>query len=122
MRIDDSDGIRVLHLLGDGPTISTSEESSDLIGNAWVESADMIALPVSRLDPEFFRLESRFAGEFVQKMVNYQLKLAVIGDVSAFEARSSAFRDFVRESNRGNHVWFVRDEDALREKLAARRR
>jgi hypothetical protein len=122
MRIDESDGIRVLRLPDDGATISTSEESSDLIGNAWVESADMIAMPVSRLDPEFFRLESRFAGEFLQKMVNYQLKLAVIGDVSAFEAGSSAFRDFVWESNRGNHVWFVRDEDALREKLAARRR
>ncbi len=83
--------------------------------------ADVIAVPVERLDPAFFRLSTLFAGDLTQKVVNYHLRLAVIGDVTAWERESDAFRDFVWESNRGNHIWFVPDEAALDAKLAPRR-
>jgi hypothetical protein len=119
MRIDDRGDLRVKYLDPDGPLISTADDASDLIGNAWVENVGLIAVPVTRLDPAFFELSSGVAGEFTQKLVNYQLRLAVIGDVSAFEAASGAFRDWVWESNRGRHVWFVPDHAALDERLAA---
>lgn len=119
MRIDDRGDLRVKYLDPEGPIISSSEDTSDLIGNAWVEKVGLIAIPVSRLDPAFFDLSSRLAGDFTQKLVNYQLRLAVVGDVSAFEASSSAFGDWVWESNQGRQVWFVPDEAALDERLAA---
>lgn len=118
MHIDDSGDSSVLRLEPDGPVISSSEDTSDLIGNAWVSGAGTIAIPVSRLDPAFFDLSSRMAGEITQKLVNYRLRLVIVGDVSSFEAASGAFRDYVWESNRGDHVWFVPDEDALKERLA----
>ena len=118
MRIDDHGDIRVLHLDPEGALVSTSDDTSDLIGNAWSEGISTIAIPVSRLDPEFFDLSSRKAGDITQKLVNYRLRLVVVGDVSAFEAASGAFRDYVWESNRGDQVWFVPDEAALRERLA----
>ena len=121
MRIDDDGGIRVQFLDEEGPILETSEQTSDLIGNAWYEHVDLIAVPVVRLTPEFFRLRSQFAGEFIQKFVNYRLKLAVIGDVSEFTLASDALRDFVWESNRGEHVWFLPDEKALADKLEPRR-
>lgn len=120
MPIDDSGDLRILRLEADGPVISTADEASDLAGNAWMDHAEIIVLPVARIDPEFFRLESQFAGEFVQKLVNYQVKLAVLGDITEFVARSRAFRDFVWESNRAEHVWFFPDEAALSAKLASR--
>ena len=52
----------------------------------------------------------------MQKFVNYQIRLAVVGDLSAQLERSSALRALVHESNRGRHVWFVdriEDLDAL---------
>ena len=119
MRIDELGGLRVQHLDPEGELISTSEQTSDLIGNAWVDHADLIAVPVSRLDPAFFELRSGVAGEVTQKLVNYQLRLAVVGDVSHYEAASAAFRDWVWESNRGRHVWFVPDEAALEARLTA---
>ena len=121
MRIDDSGDIRVQYLDADGPVITASNDTSDLIGNAWVDNVNLIAVPVARLDPEFVRLRSLMAGEIVQKLVNYQLQLAVIGDITKFVAASDAFRDFVGESNRGRNVWFLLDEDALEAKLAATR-
>ncbi|MCU1406906.1 MAG: hypothetical protein JWQ43_3209 [Glaciihabitans sp.] len=117
MRIDNKEGIRILQLDPEGPVISSAQNTSDLIGNAWMEHVDVIGIPVARLDPKFFRLDSLFAGEIIQKAVNYGVKLAVIGDISRFESSSDAFRAFVGESNRGEHVWFVPTENGLDEKL-----
>jgi hypothetical protein len=120
MRIDDSSGIRVLHLAEEGEPISTPDDASDLVGSAWSHQASVIAVPVERLDPEFFRLRSGMAGELTQKLVNYRLRLAVVGDIAEQVAKSETFRDFVWESNRGEHIWFVPDQTALDEKLARR--
>ena len=120
MRIDEDD-FTVTYLDADGPLISTPGETSDLVGNAWADNANLIAIPVSRLDPEFFRLKSLLAGEILQKLVNYRLQLAVLGDIDDYLAGSEALRDFVWESNRGNHVWFLADREALEQKLASRR-
>jgi hypothetical protein len=120
MRIDDSTGIRVLHLETEGEPISTPDDASDLVGTAWSHNANMVAVPAERLDPEFFRLRSGVAGEITQKFVNYRLRLAVVGDIAERVEASDALRDFVWESNIGEQVWFVDDEAALAEKLATR--
>ena len=70
-------------------------------------------IPVSRLGPGFLTLSTRIAGEVIQKFVTYGFQVAFVGDVSAAVAASNALRDFVCESNRGRHVWFVNDFDAL---------
>lgn len=120
MRIDDSSGIRVLHLEAEGEPISTPDDASDLVGSAWSHNAQMIAVPVTRLDPEFFRLRSGIAGEITQKLVNYRIRLAVVGDITEQVEASDALRDFVWESNLGEHIWFVADEEALADKLTTR--
>ncbi len=120
MRVDESNGVRVLHLPADGPTISTSDDAADLVGDAWANRATLVAVPVERLDPKFFRLTSGFAGDLTQKLVNYRLRLAVVGDIAEHVAKSDALRDFVWESNRGEQIWFVESDEALTEKLAAR--
>lgn len=55
----------------------------------------------------------------MQKFANYRVGLAVVGDVSAHVEASEALRDFVRESNRGQQVWFVADDAELETRLAA---
>ena len=118
MRIDDRDGVRVQYLDPDDALIATSADTSDLIGNAWYQHVDVIAVPVSRLDPAFFTLGSQLAGAILQKAVNYEVTFAVVGDISEFVAVSDALRAFVGESNRGKHAWFFPDEAALESKLA----
>lgn len=118
MRIEEYGDLRVQYLDPDGPLVSTSDDTSDLIGNAWFENVNVIAIPVARLDPGFFELRTGKAGEIAQKLVNYHLRLAVVGDMTAYEAASNSFRDWVWESNRGTHVWFVPDEAALEARIA----
>ena len=49
-------------------------------------------LPVRRLPADFFRLETRIAGNMLQKLTNYRMKCAIVGDISAPLAASGALR------------------------------
>lgn len=117
-RVEELGGRRLLVLDGDGPALTRVQHAIDLIAEALPQRVQVIVVPVSRLDPSFFRLRSGLAGEIAQKIVNYRLKLAVIGDVSEFTGESQAFADFVREANRGHSIFFFPDLDALAGKLA----
>ena len=117
MRIDESTGIRVLHLAVEGTPISTDADAADLVGDAWAHHAELVAVPVERLDPAFFDLSTGVAGEITQKLVNYRLRLAIVGDIAEHVEASPALRDYVWESNRGTQVWFVADDAALEAKL-----
>ncbi|MGW4499767.1 DUF4180 domain-containing protein [Micromonospora sp. NPDC004336] len=111
-------GVPVLVCDPDGPPIVTEQDALDLVGAAFL-GAETVAVPAGRLDASFFTLGTRFAGEVMQKFVNYRLRLVVVGDISAHLAASAALRALVEESNRADHVWFVPDLDALDARLAA---
>jgi len=112
-------GQTVLVLDADGPPVATERDGTDLIGDAMGEGAAWIAIPVARLSPDFLKLSTGLAGAILQKAVNYRINIAVVGDVSANMAASKPLNDFVGESNRGRHVWFVESLDALRARLGS---
>lgn len=57
--------------------------------------------------PEFFDLSTRAAGTLLHELGKYRIPLAAV--VPDPEAYSPAFKDFVRESNRGHRVRFFPD-------------
>lgn len=116
--IEDVAGHRVLVVAADGPAIAAERDGADLIGDAIGEGADWLAIPVARLSGAFLKLSTGLAGAILQKAVNYRINVAVVGDVSAATAASKPLNDFVGESNRGRHVWFVDSLDALRARLS----
>ncbi|MEV0405564.1 DUF4180 domain-containing protein [Actinoallomurus sp. NPDC050550] len=116
--IQERAGVQVLICDPAGPPIATMEDALDLIGAAFL-GAQMVAVPASRLDEQFFSLGTRFAGEVMQKFVTYRLRLAIVGDISRHLAASSALRALVHESNQADHIWFVPDLDALDARLRA---
>ncbi|MDR3514039.1 MAG: DUF4180 domain-containing protein [Caulobacteraceae bacterium] len=110
-------GVNVLECDPLGP-LMRGGDATDRIGAAWSGEASLVAIPLTRLDQGFLTLSTGIAGDIIQKFVNYGLRLAIVGDVTAATAASAALRDFAYESNRGRHVWFVADRDALAERLA----
>lgn len=114
--IEQRAGVPVLVCDPAGPPVVTEQDALDLIGAAFL-GAQVVAVPASRLDERFFALGTRFAGDVMQKFVNYRLRLAVIGDISRHLAASSALRALVAESNRAGHIWFLPDLDALDARL-----
>jgi len=104
-----------------GPLLRSEDDARDLIQETFGTGIELAVVPVERLDPDFFVLRSGVAGVFVQKLVQYRLRLAVVGDISAQVAASDALRDWVREVNRGRDILFVPDTAALEERLNAER-
>jgi hypothetical protein len=90
-----------------------------LIAEAIQHEAGLILIPVERFADDFFRLNTRIAGEIIQKFVTYRRRLAIVGDISRYMEESSAFRDFGYEANRGDHVLFVANPEELDKKTYA---
>src|SRR5262245_35052128 len=106
---EDIQGVRVLVCAEDGPILQSERDIGAFLGEAWAKDAAMVAIPVARLGEDFFRLNTRLAGDVAQKFANYRMRLAILGDVSPWQETSKAFADFVREANRGQELWFAND-------------
>lgn len=92
-------------LVTDGPS------AMDLLATVRYETGcSALVLHKEQLDESFFRLSTGLAGEVLQKFVNYQMKLAIVGDFSSYA--SKPLRDFIRESNEGRQICFQPDEEA----------
>ncbi|GAA2488728.1 DUF4180 domain-containing protein [Winogradskya humida] len=111
--ITERSGLPILLCAPEGPPIRTPQDALDLIGATYA-GADTVVLPIERLDPAFFTLSNGIAGEILQKFVNYHVRLVILGNVTN---HGNAFRDLVHESNRGPHIWFLTDLEALDSRL-----
>lgn len=68
------------------------------------------------LNEDFFNLSTRVAGEILQKFINYQFKIAIVGDYSGYT--SKPLKDFIYESNKGKDIFFVSSEEDAIERLS----
>ena len=98
----------VIALLEEG-FIASAADALDLIATASYNDAVAVVIPMDLLAPDFFSLKTGLAGELLQKFVNYRMRAAIVGDFSAFNSESLAA--FIRESNRGRHVFFKNSLD-----------
>lgn len=94
---------------------TTTDELLDLMGNAYFNGIDTLVLDSVNLPDEFFDLKTKFAGEVLQKFSTYNLRLAIIGDFTNIS--SNSLKDFIRESNNGNRIFFVGSINELEAKL-----
>ena len=107
----------VYHVPPEGKKLRDDRDAVELIGEARSAGAGLVAIPAERFEEDFFRLRTRVAGEIVQKFLTYGLRLAIVGDISKYVNESSALRDFVYESNRGDHIWFLANLQDLDRRL-----
>jgi hypothetical protein len=111
-------GVRVLEIAVNGPPLDAGAALNDLIADALGRDAGLVVVPMGRLRNDFFKLSSGMAGEMLQKFVTYGRRVAIVGDIARRVETNAALRDFVRESNRGEHVWFVSTQAELEDRLA----
>ncbi len=98
--------------------LTNVNDAMDLILSATFEfNCNNIVLSAENLDDSFFDLKTKFAGELLQKLVNYNCSIAIVGDFSVYD--SKALKDFIFEcnslDNRGSRIFFVTDyEEAIK--------
>jgi hypothetical protein len=98
--------------------ISCTQDAVDLLGETGLDGCSRIIIYERNLHPDFFKLTTGLAGDILQKFSNYRCKLAIIGEFSKFKSKS--LQDFIRESNKGNTVFFVDSIDIALFKMAHR--
>lgn len=119
--VNELDGNDALLIVPAGDGHLTSGEILDLLAEAAGRDVTVLAVPVQRLDPAFFDLASGVAGELVQRLANYRIQLAVVGELPAGALGSRSFTAFVREGNRRATTLFAPSVEDLRRQLASRR-
>jgi hypothetical protein len=86
------------------------DEALDLMATVrHTTGSNCMLVDASAIAPRFFELRSGLAGEILQKFSTYMMKLAIIGDFSQYTSKS--LHDFIYESNKGNHILFVSNEE-----------
>jgi len=96
---------------GEEILITDGSSAMDLLASVRYETGcSAMVLRKEQLAEDFFRLSSGIAGEVLQKFVNYQMRLAIVGDFSHYT--SKPLRDFIYESNQGTQVGFWPTEEA----------
>lgn len=103
---------KIAEIVDDNIILSTVQDGLDLLGNMYYQGFDKTIIYEKNIKPDFFDLKSKLAGEILQKFVQYQMPLTIIGDFAKF--RSKSLQDFIFESNKGKQVNFVPDiQEAL---------
>jgi len=105
---------------GDVPRIL--EDAVDVIGETGAQNAGLVAIPWAALilDSSSYALalpERCF--RYSSSSITYRLCVDLLGDFTALASQSTALRDFIRESNRGNRIWFLADLEELGNRLGA---
>ncbi len=108
--------VKVAVVTGTEKLLLDVQSALDLMATVQYETeSSRIAIYKESVAEDFFILSTRLAGEVLQKFVNYQWKLAIIGDFSKYT--SKPLKDFIYESNNGRDIFFAANEDEAVEKL-----
>jgi len=116
IRAIEKNGVIIAVVTADEKLLYDVQSALDLMATVHYETdSNRIAVCKETVAEDFFILSTRLAGEILQKFVNYQWKLAIIGDYSKYT--SKPLRDFIYESNNGQDIFFVATEEEAVERL-----
>ncbi|WP_312940184.1 DUF4180 domain-containing protein [Oscillibacter sp.] len=110
-------GANIAVITGGEKVLTDVQSALDLLATIRYETgADRIAIDKDAVADDFFVLSTGLAGGVLQKFVTYHTKVAFYGDYTGYT--SKPLRDFIYESNKGNHVFFVLTKEEALERLA----
>ena len=92
---------RIFELEDEGIIIKDAQDLLDIVGTYSVRK---IIVKKESIDPEFFDLKTKIAGEILQKASNYRIRIGIQGDFK--DIKSKSLRDFIYESNKTGQIVF----------------
>ena len=95
IQVIEHENLRILEPLSE---ISKVDDALELVAASMEHQTGFVLLDASMLSPSFFDLRTRFAGEFLQKLQNYQLRTAGVFPDQNYSER---FQEFLLEAKRG---------------------
>ena len=93
-------GVQIVEGPADASLMSTPRDVNGVVEKCFSSRSTRVLLYASNLTPAFFDLSSREAGEILQKLRNYRIRVAVVVD-PARSGFSSRFGEMVAEEKKG---------------------
>ena len=106
-KFHDIGGKKIAELTAENVVIREAQDMLELMADLGYQECSRMIIYEKNLSKDFFNLKTKLAGDILQKFSNYKMKLSIVGDFSKYTSKS--LRDFIRESNRGNMIFFVED-------------
>jgi len=67
-------------------SINQTDDSLNLLGNLFYQGFNKIIIFEKSITPHFFDLKTGIAGEILQKVSMYRVRLAIVGDFTQYKA------------------------------------
>ena len=99
-----------IYCTADSMAPMSQNELIDLIPVCWELGTNRIMLDSEAISEEFFRLRTGFAGEVLQKYINYGMIVAVL--LSERQKIQGKFEDLMLEMNRGKVFRIFTEEES----------
>jgi hypothetical protein len=99
----------VAELKSDTVEINDAQDALEMMMNCVYQGADRLIVFEHNLNPAFFDLKTKVAGDILQKFSTYNTFLAIVGDFSNYPGQS--LKDFIFESNKTGRINFVKTRD-----------
>jgi len=116
VRISEKENSKVAIIESADVLINNTQDALDLMATIrHFHECDKMVISEGAITKDFFDLKTGVAGEILQKYTNYNMKMAIVGDFEIYNSKS--LKDFIYESNKGNQVFFLREEEAAIDKL-----
>jgi hypothetical protein len=102
LNLADEDGVQFVEGQPGETLMARVGDVNRVIEACWEQGATAALLYADNMSPSFFDLSSGEAGEILQKLRNYHIRLAVVYDPGAVKL-SSRFGEMVDDERRGPH-------------------
>jgi hypothetical protein len=89
-------------------SVGSLNDALTIVAASYELGTNRVLLRDRQLPKEFFALETRFAGEFIQKLVNYRIAVACVFDTG--RSFSERFGEYIGEAKRGRQFRSFDDE------------
>ena len=117
LKISHNDSL-IVHIDSSEELIFDEQSALDLFATIrYDENSDRIIINKANLSENFFDLKTGIAGAILQKVMNYQFKIAIIGDFSIYS--SKGLNDFIYETNKGKSIFFLNSKNEAIKKLSS---
>jgi len=117
IQIVEKNNQKIAQIISNTVELKTVQDALDLMANADYQGARSLVLAKENIDPTFFDLSTRLAGDILQKCANYFVKIAIVGDFEEYGSKS--LNAFIAECNRGREIFFVPDLETALAKLTS---
>lgn len=104
IRIDEKGDSRIAIVSSDDLILKNIQDALDIMATVQYYGCDKVVIHKKSIIQDFFYLRTRLAGDILQKYVNYDVKIAIVGEFDSFNSKSLS--DFIYECNSGKNVFF----------------